>query len=313
MSFIQDNTPAPQEGASSGPTWEDMVTQMSFLSSQLSQQSEEIDRLNRELSSSQATTASAQAEASPPPPSLVDTEEDSDVLYPEEIRGMFRKPFLEFKKLQPSERAKLMEEAGVPGTPALTPYALPPMWEEFIKNKTMTVKTFYDEHLLQAQFRHLDAIRFATFYVSEVMAQLTSYELMASQEDGDEPDLHTLGIALLTLLRDSQTAQALAGREELAKHTGTTKALATPKGPNFFSEGDMTAIEANNKHLAQMRALQPKQRFSGNSSSRPQAGRGKKPKRFATRATPPTSAAPKQAEGSTSFAGASTSSKPSKK
>jgi hypothetical protein len=316
MSFLQDNTSAPNGGASGGPTWEDMVNQMSLLSSQVSQQTAEIDRLNEQLSATTDTAHSAQAEYLPSQPSLVDCEEDSDVLYPEDIRSLFIKPFLVYKRLSATERKKLMDEAGVPECPGLTPCVLPPLWEEFIKNKTMPVKTFYDEHLLQAQYRHLDAIRFATFFVAEVMARLPSYDSMDSQEISEEdPDLHSLGIGLLTMLRDSQTAQALSGREELAKHTGTTKALAKMKGPAFFSEEDMGSIETANKQVAQMRSLLPKKGFSGPSSSKSQAGRGKKQRRYNSKGsyTAPPGAPSKQAEGSTPSAPAPTTARPSKK
>jgi hypothetical protein len=338
-----DNTSTAQEAVLSSPEYRTMAAQLAMLTEKLSQvdsmfsqqheahqsrfaqQERVISELRDEISSTQEPDDNIPAQhAVNPTPTLLELPAEYGYQYPPEITSLFSEPFLDYKRLSTAERKKLMDDFEVPECAGLTPCVLPPTWEEFIRNKTMPVKTFYDEHLMQAQYRHLDAIRFASFFVAHVLEGLPEERTGTPMEDDDDTsvDLRSLGRGLLILLRDAQTGQALAGKDELAKHTGTAKALQKLKGPTFFSDGDMQTIETSNKQVAQMRSLLPKKSsFSSNSFARPQGGRGKSLRRghggrSRSGYTPPSTRAPEQSAAlppAKTTSSKSSSSKPSRK
>lgn len=227
--------------------------------SSAAQPSSEAD-LRAEIDNLRARLAQATSNADAPAPAASSLLEDEDYVCPPSVHQLFSQPLVEIHAFSIAERKQYLEHMGVPSLPMLQPSVPGAMLESYYKDKTMPVKTFFQEHLLKHQFQSLDIIKILVFLNTEFQQHGAEFPVDDDTTYGD------LLLGALTMARDNHVQLIQQGRQVVLQHMGHKEVANEHRLGSILRDSDLATIQENFKF---------KQAISGSSHARPTGNRSR--------------------------------------
>ena len=130
--------------------------------------------------------------------------------------------------------------SALPLFPKLVPFMPDTALESYINNKTISVKSFFSDHLLKQQFQTLDIIKCLAFIISEFESRDVQ-----EQRDDDMVPLKELLLNSLQLITDNQIGLVQTGRKMLLSHMGQSAIAKDQATYSILRDQDLAQIRAN--------------------------------------------------------------------